>query len=103
MLSFSRLSARRVVTSSLARQSSRMISPLAGDSLRYMSTSSQEEKLSTEAQEVMEFPTADGTEAVLLNSKEHAVGYLSKILNAKVYEAAIETELQHAENLSKVS
>jgi hypothetical protein len=40
---------------------------------------------------------------VLLNSKEHAVGYLSKILNARVYEAAIETELQHARNLSAVS
>jgi len=37
---------------------------------------------------------------VLLNSKEHAVGYLNRILNARVYEAAIETELQHAENLS---
>jgi hypothetical protein len=40
---------------------------------------------------------------ILLNSKEHAVGYLSKILNARVYEAAIETELQHAKNLSAVS
>jgi hypothetical protein len=39
---------------------------------------------------------------VLLNSKEHAVGYLSKILNARVYEAAIETELQEAKNLSAV-
>jgi len=29
------------------------------------------------------------------------VGYLSKILNARVYEAAIETELQHAGNLSE--
>jgi hypothetical protein len=39
---------------------------------------------------------------ILLNSKEHAVGYLSKILNARVYEAAIETELQDAKNLSTV-
>jgi hypothetical protein len=39
---------------------------------------------------------------VLLNSKEHAVGYLSKILNARVYDAAIETELQEAKNLSSV-
>jgi hypothetical protein len=39
---------------------------------------------------------------VLLNSKEHAVGYLSKILNARVYDAAIETELQEAKNLSTV-
>lgn len=30
-------------------------------------------------------------------------GYLGKILNAKVYDVAIETELQHAENLSQVS
>ena len=39
---------------------------------------------------------------VLLNSKEHAVGYLSKILNARVYDAAIETDLQEAKNLSSV-
>lgn len=39
---------------------------------------------------------------ILLNAKEHAVGYLSRILNARVYEAAIETELQHAKNLSTV-
>jgi len=37
---------------------------------------------------------------VLLNSKEHAVGYLGKVLNARVYEAAIETKLQLASNLS---
>mmetsp|Transcript_6132 Transcript_6132/g.17499 ORF Transcript_6132/g.17499 Transcript_6132/m.17499 type:complete len:581 (+) Transcript_6132:154-1896(+) len=37
---------------------------------------------------------------ILLNAREHAVGYLSKILNARVYEAAIETELQEAKNLS---
>ncbi len=42
------------------------------------------------------------TTPVLLNSKEHAVGYLNKILNAKVYEAAIETQLQHAKSLSTV-
>lgn len=29
-------------------------------------------------------------------------GYLGKILNAKVYDVAVETELQHAKNLSKV-
>jgi hypothetical protein len=40
---------------------------------------------------------------LILNAKEHAVGYLSRILNARVYEAAIETELQHAKNLSAVS
>lgn len=30
-------------------------------------------------------------------------GYLGNILNAKVYDVAVETELQHAENLSQVS
>ena len=61
------------------------------------------------ASEVISFPaTADPSpdnkreQPVLLNSKEHAVGYLNRILNARVYEAAIETELQHAENLSEV-
>jgi hypothetical protein len=44
-----------------------------------------------------------GSKPVLLNAKVHAVGYLSKILNARVYEAAIETELQFATNLSTVS
>lgn len=39
---------------------------------------------------------------VLLNSKQHAVGYLNRILNARVYEAAIETQLQHAKSLSTV-
>lgn len=51
--------------------------------------------------EVADFPGS--IQPVLLNSKVHAVGYLSKILNARVYEAAIETELQHAGNLSEVS
>jgi hypothetical protein len=61
--------------------------------------------------EVITFPAVDrnsptynsDTKPVLLNSKEHAVGYLSRILNARVYEAAIETDLQHAKNLSAVS
>ena len=43
------------------------------------------------------------TKPVLLNSKSHAIGYLSKILNARVYDAAIETPLNHAKNLSYVS
>ena len=30
-------------------------------------------------------------------------GYLGRILNAKVYDVAVETELQHAKNLSQVS
>ena len=40
---------------------------------------------------------------VPLDANEHAVGYLNRILNARVYEAAIETELQYAKNLSTVS
>ena len=60
------------------------------------------------ASEVVSFPaTSPGNEIkeqpILLDAKEHAVGYLNRILNARVYEAAIETELQHAKNLSTVS
>lgn len=59
-------------------------------------------------EEVIRFPAVDRdsptynseTVPVLLNAKEHAVGYLSRILNARVYEAAVETDLQHAKNLS---
>ena len=67
-------------------------------------------------QEVVRFPCSatasssaaavvhqEETTPVLLNAREHAVGYLSKILNARVYDAAIETELQEAKNLSAVS
>lgn len=58
--------------------------------------------------EIIHFPATDRrsptynseTKPVLLNAKEHAVGYLSRILNARVYEAAVETELQYAKNLS---
>lgn len=61
-------------------------------------------------EEMIDFPAVDRqnpeynmeTKPVLLNSKEHAIGYLSRILNARVYEAAIETDLQHAKNLSAV-
>ena len=64
-------------------------------------------------QEVVRFPASsshtttswlldEATTPVLLNAREHAVGYLSKILNARVYDAAIETELQEAKNLSAV-
>ena len=62
------------------------------------------------APEVASFPVAATTtldsnkeNQVSLKSKEQKVGYLNRILNARVYEAAIETELQHAENLSNVS
>lgn len=65
------------------------------------------DKLSGGATEIVSFPLqADGgsttAQPVLLNSKEHAVGYLGRVLNARVYEAAIETELQEAKNLSSV-
>lgn len=76
----------------------------------------QQQRLELERQEeVIRFPSSSlpslprqetettTTQPVLLNSKEHAVGYLSKILNARVYDAAIETELQEAKNLSTVS
>eukprot|EP00980_Cylindrotheca_fusiformis_P018485 scaffold6124_cov122-Cylindrotheca_fusiformis.AAC.4 len=49
--------------------------------------------------DLTKYPVAD-SKPVILNSKEHAVGYLGKILNARVYNAAIETELQAAKNLS---
>jgi hypothetical protein len=56
------------------------------------------------AQEVVSFPSEqDVGQPVLLNAKEHVIGYLSRILNARVYEAAIETQLQYATNLSAVS
>ena len=61
--------------------------------------------------EVIKFPKVDKEDPaynaaetpILMNAKEHVVGYLSRILNARVYDAAIETELQHAKNLSTVS
>jgi hypothetical protein len=54
--------------------------------------------------EIINFPANNAlqTEPLLLNAKEHVVGYLSRILNARVYDAAIESELQHAKNLSTV-
>jgi len=59
-----------------------------------------------QANEYIKFPTStdkgDMDLPVLLNSKEHAIGYLSKILNARVYDVAVETKLQHAKNLSAV-
>jgi hypothetical protein len=73
-----------------------------------------EHVVSVPRQEVIRFPSSlatpcailpqveEASTPVLLNSKEHAVGYLSKILNARVYDAAIETELQEAKNLSTV-
>ena len=73
----------------------------------------------SEASEIVTFPASNSSsrgttptttktstitteKPVLLNSKEHVVGYLSKILSARVYDVAVETELQHAKNLSEV-
>lgn len=56
--------------------------------------------------EYINFPSSpddiNETQPVLLNAKEHVVGYLSRILNARVYDVSIETELQHAKNMSSV-
>lgn len=60
--------------------------------------------------EIVDFPAVNpedpnynkDTKPVLLNKKEHVVGYLSRILNARVYDAAIETDLQFATNLSNL-
>lgn len=66
-----------------------------------------DEEGNAKSSEFVSFPAGDGdsneSKPVLLNAKEHVVGYLSRILNARVYEAAIETDLQHAKNLSSVS
>jgi hypothetical protein len=56
---------------------------------------------SGDVREAVTFPAVQ-QQPVMLDSKEHVVGYLSKILNARVYDAAIETELQLAKNLSTV-
>ena len=64
--------------------------------------SSVKSKLNVSATTTARINEKDESVPVLLNSKEHAVGYLSKILNARVYDAAIETELQEAKNLSSV-
>lgn len=73
-----------------------------------------EEETLGEVNEVVNFPSSTQTQEdqqleqqqlerpVLLNSKQHVVGYLNRILNARVYEAAIETQLQHAKSLSTV-
>lgn len=55
-----------------------------------------------ESGDVREAITFPAQQPVMLDSKEHVIGYLSRILNARVYDAAIETELQLAKNLSTV-
>ena len=66
------------------------------------------QSISSSVEKDVAFPTtATGNKMeyqhVPLDANEHAVGYLNRILNARVYEAAIETELQYAKNLSTVS
>jgi len=106
MLSTTRYFLRKVASTSRA--------PSSSVAWRLKSTSAPEEDSHTyafdengETAEFIEFPVSAGApeekQPVLLNAKEHAVGYLSKILNARVYDAAIETELQEAKNLSTVS
>lgn len=62
-------------------------------------------KSTQRVEEIISFPSSrnEVETPVLLNSREHAVGYLSKILNARCYDAAIETQLQEAKSLSMVS
>ena len=95
--------------SNVSRHSSRLsqavnsrASLLSVRSNSYKSSSKCSSSLAS-ANELVDFLEVDETKPILLNSKEHAIGYLSQILNAKVYEAAIETDLQHAKNLSAVS
>jgi hypothetical protein len=70
------------------------------------SKSTQPQHDHDDTKEYVKFPSStnlpDQEVPVLLNAKEHAIGYLSKILNARVYEAAVETKLQYAHNLSTV-
>ena len=87
-------------------------SRLFSSSLREKTETNGEFIGGTSASEVVSYPATDNSSSednveyekpVLLNSKEHVVGYLNRILNARVYEAAVETDLQYAENLSTVS
>ena len=77
------------------------------DDIENLNMESKKKFSESAVEEFIEFP--DGKhismqeKPVLLNSKEHAIGYLNKVLNARVYEAAIATELQLAKNLSVVS
>ncbi len=95
------------------------ISGVAANPQRLFSSSLREKTIDDDgeyiggnsASEVVTYPvTPDSSpennateQPVLLNSKQHVVGYLNRILNARVYEAAVETDLQYAENLSAVS
>lgn len=97
----------------LQHVSRRIVLPARSTSLvsrRALSYALNEDGDASRKEEVIRFPAVDSsdpsynqiTTPILLNAKEHVVGYLSRILNARVYDAAIETELQHARNLSAV-
>lgn len=122
MLSSSRLSLHRILarknlhaiksfgmirnkSSSLKEYNEKIDDELCDNSACHKHVSSFDENGNSTEQEIIHFPSEhkDIPTPVMLNAKEHAIGYLSKILNARVYEAAIETDLQHAKNLSAVS
>ena len=101
------LRSRNIVTAGVAANPQRMFK----SSLREKTVEDDGEFIGgTTTSEVISYPATpdpspdnNATEQpVLLNSKEHVVGYLNRILNARVYEAAVETDLQYAENLSEV-
>jgi len=98
MLNILRTQARRSLLRQVPGISSGQIKPRAEDGLSI----SKRFKSSQPVEDYVSFPSSgDENEGpVLLNSKEHAVGYLSKVLNARCYDAAIVTQLQDAKNLS---
>lgn len=84
-------------------KSSSALSPEEDDDL--LSVPFDEEGNAAALEESITFPDTSSEDAkpILMNAGIHAIGYLSKVLNARVYEAAIETDLQLAKNLSAVS
>jgi hypothetical protein len=97
-------------SSSVESESSEQTTATASASDKYQYPLNENGDAPPRNSEVINFPAVDKSspaynaelKPVLLNPREHVVGYLSKILNARVYDAAIETELQHAKNLSAV-
>lgn len=71
-----------------------------GDNAEVTASTSSSEAMSFPARSIPSPGSNIENQEVSLNSKEPKIGYLNRILNARVYEAAIETELQHAQNLS---
>jgi hypothetical protein len=91
-----------LLSSNRNRSSNRRSSTTSGATTTTASSSTTMLHVSGDVREAVTFPAVPPSPPVLLDSKEHVVGYLSKILNARVYDAAIETELQYAKNLSAV-